>query len=81
MQLTSKQLNQLIKLSQNFVNKFNHRTNRGWAPEEMSKSYDPTKPIHMTFGPGIKNAINSGELNKEELAQTLIKLGVIPEFD
>ena len=47
----------------------------------MSKSYDPTKPIHMTFGPGIMNAINSGELNKEELAQTLIKLGVIPEFD
>ena len=80
-QLTFNQLNQLIKLSQNFVNKFNHRTNRGWAPEEMPRSYDPTKPIHMTFGPGIKNAINSGELNKEELAQTLIKLGVIPEFD
>ena len=44
--------------------------NRGYTPKELS-STRRGGPTSIAFGPGIRNAIRSGDLNADELRQTI----------
>ena len=62
--------NNFIQLIQDFVNNSHLYINRGWTPFELSeygrKMYPKQKPV-ITLGPGIRKAIENGEVSIEDL--------------
>ena len=78
-QLTEKELKQLLQLLNDYHNHTHLWCIRGWAPSELHKTSmsdgQPGIPS-ITFGPGMQKAFADGTLNKNELIAMLREKGI-----
>lgn len=69
-EFTMEEANKFMQLIQEFVNNSHLYINRGWTPSELAeygrKKYPNQKPV-ITLGPGVRKAIENGEISLEDL--------------
>ena len=73
--LTQDQFSELVRYMMEYNNKSHLWCNRGWTPEELSAATARTGAPEITFGPGIRAAFESGEMDKAELLREFAKRG------
>ncbi len=76
-QLSAKQFGKLTELLMQFNNNSNLWCNRGWTPNELAKCTPRMAPTSVSLGPGIKQAIADGKINREDLESELTKRGIV----
>ena len=60
-----------VQLFMDLSNNTRMPMNKGFTPNELHKHANIGMPTSIQFGPGIKNAIRSGDLNADELRQAI----------
>lgn len=76
-ELTDLQSKIILELLQDFVNNIHMYSNGGWTPKELRKLQGPRKgPIAMSFGPGILEAMERGDVDRNEIEAMLKDYGI-----
>lgn len=70
-----KQVNTILRASNNMHNNQHLWCNRGWTPHALSKQMQPKGPRTMSFGPGLKQAFADGTLDQDELIRKMKEMG------
>lgn len=75
--LKQTQLQRCVDLFTDINNHTRMPCNRGFMPVELSHMSDQTRP-KLSFGPGLRQSIQRGELDGEELKQAVLEQGDWP---
>lgn len=75
--LSEEQIETLIMLINNFQNCSRLWCNRGWTPMELARAmYHDGMPKAISFGPGIEKMIADGAIDRNELVEKLMEMGI-----
>ena len=69
-EFTVDEANKFMQLIQDFSNNSHLYVNRGWAPLALSahlRKMNPDQKTVITLGPGVRKAIENGEISLEDL--------------
>ena len=77
-ELSERQLNELFGLMMKVHNTTHLYSNKGWAPEDLIRQKPEGMPV-IGFGTGIRQAIEDGTMDREELVRKLTKMGLAVE--
>ena len=69
-EFTVDEANQFMQLIQDFTNNSHLYVNRGWTPFALSahhRKMNPNQKPVITLGPGVRKAIENGEISLEDL--------------
>ena len=73
-ELSEKQLEKLLSKIMEFHNNSHLMCNKGWKPVDLMAHAG--MPSAISFGPGIKAAMEDGSIDKEELIKTIQSMGL-----
>lgn len=80
-ELTVKQFERLTELFQKYNNNTRMWCQKGWKPSEQRAKLDPNNPPTIAVGPGIREAIKNGTIDKEEFIRGIREQGFEVDFD
>lgn len=75
-ELTEKQLNQLLNLVMACHNSNHLWCLAGWSPQDLARRSRPGGPTAISFGPGLQKAFADGTMDKDELVKGLREMGL-----
>ena len=75
-ELTEKQLNQLLNLVMACHNSNHLWCLAGWSPQDLARRSRPGGPTAISFGPGLQKTFADGTMDMDELVKGLREMGL-----
>ncbi len=75
-QISRKQMEELLRLEMELNNHTHMWCRSGWAPCDVTQAFPPNGPLSISFGPGIQQAFQDGSLDRTDLIGELQKMGI-----
>lgn len=75
-ELSKRQAQELIYLLTDYHNNSHLWCMCGWAPSDLARQYQPSRPTSISFGPNMQKMFADGTMDRNEIVRELQKMGV-----